>query len=400
MNGRRADLAIIGGGLSGGLIALAVRKARPELSVVLCEAGDVLGGNHRWSWFESDLDAAGTQLLAPFRTTQWQGYDVYFPRHERSLGSRYRSLASRDFDAGLRRELAQDTIWTGAAVTALETGSATLETGETIRARAVIDCRGFTPSPHIRGGWQVFMGRHLRNSRPHGITRPVIMDASVEQLDGYRFVYVLPLGANELFVEDTYYNDAPTLDRSALSGRLDAYCRQNGWDGEILGFETGVLPVVTGGDFGAYRRDRQLDRIPQAGAGALLAHPLTSYTLPQAVETAQLVAGNADLPGDQLAALLAAHAQRHWKRTGYYRLLGKLLFEAADPAERYRIFQRFYKLDETLIERFYAGRSRLSDKARILSGDPPVAIHRAAAAIFSKSPPLVMRGQQKGRAST
>jgi lycopene beta-cyclase len=39
--------------------------------------------------------------------------------------------------------------------------------------------------------------------------------------------------------------------------------------------------------------------------------------------------------------------------------------------------QRFYALDQALIERFYAGRSTWADKARILTGRPPVAILRA-----------------------
>lgn len=388
MNGRRADVAIVGGGLSGGLIALALRQARPELDVVLVEAGDMLGGNHRWSWFEADLDEAGHALLAPFRKAEWQGYDVFFPQHARALSSRYFSLASADFDAGLRRELGQDTIRTASVVEHCTPDSVTLAGGEVIPARAVIDCRGFAASPQLRGGWQVFMGRHMRTSKPHGIPRPVIMDASVEQLGGYRFVYVLPLGADEIFIEDTYYQDSPALDRTALSRRLDEYAAAQGWDGEFLGTETGVLPVITGGDFNAYAREQALDRMPQAGARALLGHPLTSYTLPQAVETAHLVAANADLPGDQLAALLAAHARRHWSRTGYYRLLGRMLFDAARPKERYKVFQRFYRLDAGLIERFYAARSRAGDKLRILAGKPPVPVGAALSAIFGKGKPL------------
>ena len=109
MSGRattsRTEIAIVGGGLAGGLIALALRRARPELSVHLYEAGPMLGGNHRWSWFDSDLDDAGTALLAPFRKVRWQGYDVQFPAHRRTLGGQYNSLASSDFDAALRREL-------------------------------------------------------------------------------------------------------------------------------------------------------------------------------------------------------------------------------------------------------------------------------------------------------
>ncbi|MEP0560126.1 MAG: lycopene cyclase family protein, partial [Qipengyuania citrea] len=97
------DMAVVGGGLAGGLAALAVRRAHPELNVAIFEAGDSLGGNHRWSWFASDLDAPGTQLMAGFATTEWSGgYDVAFPGHTRHLSSPYRSLASRDFDAALR----------------------------------------------------------------------------------------------------------------------------------------------------------------------------------------------------------------------------------------------------------------------------------------------------------
>ena len=47
-----------------------------------------------------------------------------------------------------------------------------------------------------------------------------VMDATVEQIDGYRFVYVLPLSATEIFVEDTYYSDGPELDLDAVSARI------------------------------------------------------------------------------------------------------------------------------------------------------------------------------------
>ncbi|MHA6332900.1 lycopene beta-cyclase CrtY [Qipengyuania sp. CAU 1752] len=391
MSGGKADVAIVGGGLSGGLIALALRQSRPDCQVVLLEGGEALGGNHRWSWFASDCDNEGEALLASFRKSRWDGYDVVFPSHTRRLDTRYFSLASHDFDAALRRELAPQTIRTGADAQHCTHDSVTLGSGEIVNARSVIDCRGFTPSPHVRGGWQVFMGRHMRTRIPHGIARPVIMDAGVDQAHGYRFVYVLPLGASDIFIEDTYYQDTPVLDRSALSARLDAYAGEQGWEGDIIGSETGVLPVVTGGDFSAYRRDAGLDRVATAGTGALLAHPLTSYTVPFAVRTAQLVAQNADLPGDQLAALLADHARQHWNRTGYYRLLGSMLFGAASPRERYRVFERFYRLDRGLIERFYAGRSTLGDKLRVLSGKPPVPVLRAIAAIANKQPPLVAR---------
>ena len=396
MGKRDCDIAIVGGGLSGGLIALAIATLRPELTVRLLEGGPRIGGNHRWSWFESDLSAAGVELMRGFRKTEWEdGYDVRFPGHSRTLGSAYRSLASEDFAARLARDLPEGTVTTGKEAARVEAGKITLRDGSAIAARTVIDCRGFSTSGDLTGGWQVFMGRHVRTAQPHGVSRPVIMDATVDQVapagngGAYRFVYVLPLGAHDLFVEDTYYADEPQLDRSALSGRIDGYLRANRWDGEPVGFETGVLPVITGGDFRAFQAAHRIEGVAMAGARGGFVHPLTSYTLPMAVETALSIAHDADLPADQLAAKLEADARRHWAKTRFYRMLGRMLFAAARPEERYLVFERFYRLSEPLIERFYAARSTLMDKARILTGKPPVPIVRAIKALATRAPQLL-----------
>jgi lycopene beta-cyclase len=264
----------------------------------------------------------------------------------------------------------------------------TLANGKRIDARAVIDCRGFAPTPHLAGGWQVFLGGHVRTRKPHTLKRPVIMDATVEQLGGYRFLYCLPLGPHELFVEDTYYADTPVLDRELLAERLDAYCRKRGWDGDVLGEETGVLPVVTGGNFSAWQNELAADGVARAGVRGGFLTPLTSYTVPMAAGVALLVARNADLPGDKLAVLLADRARDHWRATRFYRLLARMLFGAAAPAARYRVLERFYRLPRPLIERLYSGRSTATDKRRILCGKPPVPVTRAVAALLSQGRPL------------
>ena len=70
-----------------------------------------------------------------------------------------------------------------------------------------------------------------------------------------------------------------------------------------------------------------------------------------------------------------------WRARGFYRILARMLFRAAEPAERYRVLERFYRLDPALIGRFYAGNTTMPDKIRILSGKPPVPIGRAVAAL-------------------
>src|SRR5690606_29055421 len=147
-------------------------------------------------------------------------------------------------------------------------------------------------------------------------------------------------------------------------------------------------PVITGGDFAAFQRAQRIPGVAVAGARGGFVHPLTSYTLPFAVETALAIAAAADLPGDRMAALLEAQARQHWRDTRFYRRLGAMLF-AAPPAQRRQVFARFYHLDAHLIERFYAARSTLADRARILCGRPPVPLGRALGALARQRPPLL-----------
>ena len=388
MNGRTTDIAIAGGGLAGGLIALALTRARPDLRVALVEGGETLGGNHRWSWFASDLDSEGAQLLDPLRLTRWDGYAVSFPTYARELATPYRSLSSADFDAGLRRLLPEGTIRCGETVAALDAAGIDLAGGGRIDARAVIDARGLVHAPALEGGWQVFMGRHLRTRVPHGVERPVIMDATVGQHGAYRFVYVLPLASDELFVEDTYYADTPTLDRAVLDERIDRYCVAHGWHGQAIAHEAGVLPVVTGGNFAGFQKGHRTPGVTVVGARGGFVHPLTSYTLPFAVDTALAIARAADLSGERLAAMIEERAQTHWHRTGFYRRLGRMLLGAGAPERRYKVFERFYRLPQPLIERFYSARSTRGDQARILCGKPPVPVLGAVRALGSPGAPL------------
>ncbi|MEM7690551.1 MAG: lycopene beta-cyclase CrtY [Pseudomonadota bacterium] len=390
------DVVIVGGGLSGGLTALAVHKARPNFRIAVIEAGKTIGGNHRWSWFDSDLDQAGRDLLTDIRKTEWsKGYDVSFPKLKRTLHTGYTSMASTDFHEGIVRTLPPEALYLGRKATQIDADGVTLDDQVRLDARLVVDCRSFQPSEHLRGGWQVFMGRHMRLDEAHGEERPMIMDADVDQLAphgngaAYRFVYVLPLSAHDLFIEDTYYADDFKLDRAALSGRIDQYARDKGWvDGVPVGHEAGVLPVLTGGDFDAYQNEVRIPGVVAVGARGGFIHPLTSYTMPVAMDNALALAKEADLSPAQMVALFETRARKHWKSTGYYRLLTRFLFFAADPERRFVILQRFYGLGQGLIERFYAARSPIKDRARVLWGKPPVSIPRAMKAMFVRGKPL------------
>lgn len=398
MTARRCDIAILGGGLAGGLIALALARSRPELTLLLVEQDTRLGGNHVWSFFGSDVGKAGRDLIAPMVAGAWPGYDVRFPRFSRRIDTSYYSITSERFGVHLRATLPASSIITGLRVLELSEVSAKLSDGTQIEAGGVIDARGIRNLGHLTGGWQKFFGKYLKLSAPHGLDRPIIMDGSVQQLDGFRFVYSLPFGPDEIFVEDTYYSDSATLDPFVLSARIDAYAAAQGWHVDrTMGEEQGVLPVVAGGDFDAFWRSTG-PGAARAGTRAGLFHAVTSYSLPDAVTYALTLAAQTRLDGAELAKFSENYARKHWQKASFYRSLSAMLFGAADPVDRYRVLERFYALDRRLIERFYAGRSTTADKLRILAGRPPVPLGRAIGVLTglgAKPQPLTLAAMRK-----
>jgi lycopene beta-cyclase len=368
----RFDLLILGGGLSGGLVALALAERRPELKVGIVEPGERLGGNHLWSFFEHDVSPRDRKFVELLISHRWPGYSVNFPEHDRRLDQPYRSIESERLDHVLRATLPAEHIIHGSAQSVAAT-EVTLDNSETITARAVLDARG-GKAEGLKLGWQKFVGQLLHIPQGHGVAEPIVMDARVDQADGYRFVYCLPFSPTELFVEDTYYTDGPELDRELLSDRIGSYAAEHGWQiASRTREETGQLPVLTGGDFDAFWPAD--DPIARAGARGAFFHPLTSYSLPEAVRFASWLAD--DLPLDRLAEATRHRALQHWRRSWFDRLLARMLFSAADPPQRFRILQRFYRLPAPLIARFYSGQSTLADRVRILAGRPPVSVRRA-----------------------
>jgi cation diffusion facilitator CzcD-associated flavoprotein CzcO len=51
-------LVVVGGGLAGSLAALALTKRRPDVPLLLVEGGERFGGNHIWSFFDTDIGAS------------------------------------------------------------------------------------------------------------------------------------------------------------------------------------------------------------------------------------------------------------------------------------------------------------------------------------------------------
>jgi lycopene beta-cyclase len=378
-----ADVVLVGGGLASSFIALCLKESRPNLRVIILERDRRIGGEHTWCHFATDLPQSLPGWLTPLIVKEWPGYEVRFPNLRRRLSTPYRAITSDRLHEVVAERLGAD-VWLGIDASDVKAEAVRLVDGRRLTAPLVIDARGPRRSPSLALAWQKFLGQEVRLSSPHGLSEPIVMDATVPQLDGYRFLYVLPMAADRLLIEDTRYSDAPALDRSQLARDIAAYAASQGWTvAEQLREEVGVLPIALAGDIEAFWQEAD-GHTADAGTRAALFHPTTGYSLPDAARQATAIAALPNLTSAAARTAISEMSKRAWRERGFYRLLNRMLFRAASPPERYRVLQRFYRLPQPLIERFYAGHASLADKLRILVGRPPVPVSGALACIAEK----------------
>lgn len=375
------DVILVGGGLANGLIAWRLATRHPTLRILLVEKEATLGGNHTWSFYQRDLTPAQHVWIAPLVVQRWPGYKVRFPKHSRTLETACYSITSERFHQVLMQALGKRIMLT-ATVTEIGPQSVAID-GLQYQAQTIIDGRGHVGSMHMAYAFQKFVGHEVMLHAPHGQVLPIIMDATVVQEDGYRFVYTLPFSDDRILVEDTYYSTTPDIDLVAIRKRIDAYIVSRGWSlAKVIREETGVLPILLSGDMQAFWRDKP-PLLPCSGLRAGLFHATTGYSLLYAVRLADEISALETFEAKTVYRLVRRFSVRQWQSQGFMRLLNRMLFFAGAPENRYALLQRFYRLPQALIERFYAVQPTLRDKLRILSGKPPVPIVAALCAMLN-----------------
>lgn len=368
------DIILAGAGLASNLIALALRQARPDLSVLLLEAADGPSRGHTWSFHGPDIPTRWHNALSQAKRGDWPDQEVRFPAHARQLRAGYSSIDGAGLSDLVARSGAQ--VIYGATISDLGAGHAQLSDGRRFEAPCVIDGRGAKPGAHLVTGYQKFVGVEIECDAPHGVPRPVIMDATVTQQDGYRFIYLLPFSATRILIEDTRYSDGDDLDDADLARASLDYAAARGWTGQEMRRERGILPIALAHDAAGFWRDHAAGPVP-VGLRAGFFHPVTGYSLPVAVEVADAVAALPRLTTDAVRDAVRGFGLARARQDRFLRLLNRMLFRGCPGPERYRLLQRFYRLPEPLIERFYAGRLTWADRLRIVTGKPPIPISRA-----------------------
>lgn len=386
-----ADVIIAGGGLSGGLLALRLALANPNLRILLLERQNTLGGNHTWGF----QTAGETEpWLSPVMTKSWESFDVRFPKTDKTIALRHSVIRSADFHTGLTGVLG-DGVRLGCTVSKISDNEVETSTGQFLRAPLVVDATGIHRDQIQKNrffdapcGWMKYIGFDLNLNKPHGLKLPVLMDARVPQMDGFRYFSITPIDDLNLFVQECYLSSNPDLSFERISRSILAYGERNGWSVQSLSNplirkEQAAIPLplqtfpadqlrqvskwmpVEGEDF--------VDRTPLQISGAQgWYHSSLGQAVSDATRVAEFIATRPRLRTGSVRAELR-HFRKEWvDQQRFYRTFNRLVFQAVEPSLRHIAFDRLMGLKEDIIGRFQSGTSTKADAAKILGLKPPV----------------------------
>ena len=384
-NTQSIKFVVVGAGLSGLILAWRCLSSNPNVSVIIIDSNHIIGGDHTWSFNINDIESSLHEWIEPFIAHSWKKYDVKFKGYSRRLNIPYCTGNSNSLRACVdpfiksgRLKLILDT-----EVVKLTSFDVTILNGEKLTGDYIFDARGFTFDDNIKLGIQKFYGKTIETAKPHNLKYPIIMDATVAQHDGYRFIYCLPFGKNQILIEDTYYSDGLNFDQDKYNKRIDQYIEGNNWtEHKVIRVEKGILPITLAIDSKLIEKRGLKNKEPiKIGMRGNFYHPVTGYSFPDSVRLASKISRTINSCDKNKLVNLDLEIRKYklllYRRDRYFRLLNRLLFKASSPSKRHLVLQRFYTLSESLIKRFYEGNLHKKDMLRILIGKPPVPVLRA-----------------------
>jgi len=237
-------------------------------------------------------------------------------------------------------------------------------------AGSVFDGRGLPPGSPLferarasrRWVSQKFLGLRLRTRRPvFDASACTLMDFSVSQERGLRFVYVLPFGDREALVENVYLSEArvsPQEHRAEISGYLNDRYGLSAEDYVVDGEERGHIPMT---DYPFPRRSGR--RAYSVGMLGGETRPSTGYTFLRIQRYCRALA----------ADLVAGSGAAEGVHPGRYDLLDGLFlrFVRERPRDCPGVYARMFAgVQPDPLVRFLTEKSTPLDEARLVAALP------------------------------
>jgi lycopene beta-cyclase len=354
---------IAGGGVAGCLAALALARLRPDVPLLIVEARDRFGGEGYHHLFQSELDEAERALAAILVERGWPGFYVAFPGLSRKLKASIGGFGPEALHRAMVATLRPDQYRLATRIVAVRPDALELEGGETIKAEGAIDARGAANLSMLDLLFETRVERLVRLKAPHGLDRPLLADANVEQNIGFSFVQAFPIGEDRLRIAKVLVSERQQADEAAAA-RLDHYLLMRGWN--VASSEpcpATPRPMPSGGDLSAFWRIGGA-RVARVGLRGGFVQPATGRTAPDALRTALLLAAQKTFDGEALHDAFEVEARQQWRRREPQRGFVAALAAAA-PDRRRALVEAIYRLEPATILKFHGERLGLLDRRRV-----------------------------------
>lgn len=359
--GRREGVLIAGGGVAGCLAALALARHRSDVPVLIVEERDTFGGPGFHHYFEDELDEEGRALVDDLAAARWPGFYVAFDAYSRKLKAPCGGIDGPALHRAMIETLAPNQYRLGVKVVAVREDALVLDGGEELKAEGAIDARGAASLSQLDVGYEARLERRYRFAAPHGVDRPVLIDATANGGSGVHFFQVAPLDAERLIVADISLADR-SLPGEQAAARLDHYVSLRGWrGGEIEDGAVVTRPLPRGGDFAAFWRIGGA-RVARLGLRGGFVHPVTGRTVADGARAAMLLAAQQDFSGAALHDLFEGEARRLWRGREFLRGVGRGLANGEDRTAR---LAALFALDPGLITRFHADKLGMFERLKV-----------------------------------
>ncbi|MCX2523808.1 lycopene cyclase family protein [Larsenimonas rhizosphaerae] len=370
----RCDIAILGGGCAGLSLAWHLCQQPSTQRIIIIEPRREYEEDRTWCGWPlapHPFDHCVVARWHQWTLTTTQGHT----RVRSPLG--YEMISAQLFYDTTRAAIdaaPHVTLWTGVRAGPLEERDdeviITLDNGQTLAARQVIDTRPRATRLAPPWRWQDFAGRLIESPQlGEDATAELMNFAAAPPPDGEAldFVYLLPTGDHTALVEWTRFGRAPTPP-GELDARLMQYIDQRFGKVHCLRQEAGTLPM-------APADGHHQGRILHAGTAGGAMRPATGYAF-HAIQRWALDCSTAMIAGKAPTA----HTTPCWLLE-LDRIYMTALSRYPDQApEFYR--QLFARLPAERVIRFLAGQPTFTDVWRVMSALPPRPFLSSAAHLY------------------
>jgi Lycopene cyclase protein len=216
---KSCDIIIIGGGLTGSIIALLLTCYRPEVEFLLIEAGESCGGDTLETAIWDEIPEIARAVIDGAIVKDWAQCHIAYPSSAEKRDTRTVMLDPTQLHLEVLRQVSSDDMSLNSVVHSIE-GDTINFSGGAATAQTIIDARE-TETLHSLN--VLIKSSNTDFETPHGLSFPVLADMSLTG-DSWAFQQYFPVDPTKMlirYVGQLAHEHAPGQRSAGAFGNAD-----------------------------------------------------------------------------------------------------------------------------------------------------------------------------------